>query len=73
MKFSILSITEREICNLGKFSVKLMHHAGSITYETWDSPRGAESLVWVCRGVVKPLAGSKTASMSQNLSMLMTN
>ena len=73
MKFSIFLIAKLEICNLGKISVKLTHRAGSITYEAWDSPHAAESLAWVCRGVAKLLAESKTASMSRNLSMLMTN
>ena len=73
MKFSIFLIAKLEIGNLGKFSVKLTHRAGSITYDAWDSPRAAESLVWVSRGVAKLLAESKTARMSRNLSMLMTN
>ena len=73
MKFSIFLIAKLEICNLGKFSVKLTHRAGSTTDEAWDSPRATESLAWVCRGVAKLLAESKNASMSRNLFMLMTN
>ena len=72
MKFSIFPIAKLEICNLGKFSVKLTHCAGAITYEARDSS-AAESLARVYRGVVKLLAESKTASMSRNLSMLMAN
>ena len=72
MKFSIFPIAELEICNLGKFSVKLTRCAGSITYEARDSS-AAESLARVCRGAVKLLAESKAASMSRNLSMLMAN